>query len=135
MLATARAMVSYRNVSMRVRIDGAPFFEGPAFNVAVANGRFFGGGMMIAPHADPSDGRLEVVALGNLAPSEVIGLIPKIYRGAHLAEAGIRVGSGHHVEAELTHPWATVLADVDGEQPGKLPLSVSVHKGALSFRV
>ena len=135
LVATARAMVAYRNVSLRVRIDGAPFFEGPAFNVAVANGRYFGGGMMIAPHADPSDGRLEVVAIGDLKPSEVMGLLPKIYRGAHLAEAGIKVGSGTRIEAELVHPWSTVLADVDGEQPGKLPLVASVHKGALTFRV
>jgi diacylglycerol kinase (ATP) len=135
LLSTARAMVTYRNVSMRVRIDGAPFFEGPAFSVAVANGRYFGGGMRIAPHADPSDGRLEVVVLGDLKSSEIMGLVPKIYRGAHLAEPGIRVGSGTRIEAELVHPWATVFADVDGEFPGKLPVVATVHKGALTFRV
>jgi diacylglycerol kinase (ATP) len=132
--ATLRAMVSYKNATVRVKVDGAPWFEGPIFNVAIANGRYFGGGMMIAPHADPSDGRFELVAIGDLNRVEVAGLSAKIYKGAHLASAGVRITSGTTVEAEAMHPWASVLLDVDGEQPGKLPMKASVIKGALTFR-
>ena len=134
-LGTLRAMSMYRNASVRVRVDGVVFYEGPVVNVAIANGRFFGAGMMIAPHADPSDGRFEVVALGDLTKAEVIGLTPKIYKGAHLAVEGVKVTSGSRVEVEAVHPWATVLIDVDGEQPGKLPLRATLAKGALMFRV
>jgi diacylglycerol kinase (ATP) len=133
-LATARAMTSYKNASVRVKVDGKPWFEGPIFNVAIANGRFFGGGMMIAPHADPSDGRFECVALGDLTRTEVFGLSAKIYQGAHLAAADVRVISGTRVEAEPLHPWANVLLDVDGEQPGRLPVKATLLKGALTFR-
>ena len=59
----------------------------------------------------------------------------KVYRGAHLSQDGVRVTHGVRIEAEAIHPWATVLADVDGEQPGKLPLLATIAKGALSFRV
>lgn len=133
-VATLRAMAVYRNASVRVKVDGATWFEGPVFNVAIANGRFFGGGMMIAPQADPSDGRFEVVALGDLTRAEIVGLTPKVYRGAHLSQDGVRVTHGVRIEAEAIHPWATVLADVDGEQPGKLPLLATIAKGALTFR-
>ena len=34
----------------------------------IANGRYFGGGMKIAPDADPPDGLFDVVALGDLTP-------------------------------------------------------------------
>ena len=132
-VGTLRAMASYKNASVRVKVDGTTWFEGPIFNVAIANGRYFGGGMMIAPHADPSDGRFEVVAIGDLSRGEVIGLTGKIYKGAHLASDGVRVTHGTRIEAEAVHPWATVLADVDGEQPGKLPLRASILKGALTF--
>jgi YegS/Rv2252/BmrU family lipid kinase len=132
---TLRAMASYKNASVRVKVDGAAFYEGPVVNVAVANGRYFGGGMMIAPHADPSDGRFEVVVLGDLSRREVLGLTARVYKGAHLAADGVRVTSGTRVEAEAVHPWATVLMDVDGEQPGKLPMKARLHKGALTFRV
>ncbi len=133
-LATLRAMASYKNAVVRVKVDGKAWFEGPIFNVAIANGRFFGGGMMIAPHADPSDGRFECVALGDLTRPEVVGLSAKIYQGAHLAARDVRVTSGTRVEAEALHPWASVLLDVDGEQLGKLPMKASLLRGALTFR-
>jgi len=131
---TLRAMVKYRNASVRVKVDGKPWFEGPIFNVAIANGRYFGGGMMIAPHADPSDGRFECVALGDMTRGEVIGLSAKIYQGAHLAARDVRVTSGTRVEAEPLFPWAEVLLDVDGEQPGMLPVKATMVKGGLTFR-
>ena len=133
--ATLRAMAGYKNASVRIKVDGALWHEGPVVTTAIANGRYFGGGMMIAPHADPSDGRLEVVLLGDLGRRELIGLTPRIYRGAHLAADGVRVTSGVTVEAEAVHPWASVLIDVDGEQPGKLPLRATLARGALTFRV
>jgi diacylglycerol kinase family enzyme len=134
-VGTLQAMVRYRNASVRVRVDGTTWFEGPVFNVAIANGRFFGGGMMIAPQADPSDGRFEVVSLGDLTRAEAIGLSSKIYKGAHLAAEGVKVTTGTTIEAEPMHPWASVLLDVDGEQPGKLPATATIAKGALTFRV
>lgn len=133
-LATARAMATYKNASVRVKVDGKAWFEGPIFNVAIANGRFFGGGMMIAPHADPSDGRFEIVAMKDLSRMDVLKMTSRVYQGAHLGSEGIQVTSGTRVEAEPIHPWASVLLDVDGEQPGKLPLKASLLKGALTFR-
>jgi YegS/Rv2252/BmrU family lipid kinase len=133
-LGTLRAMAFYKNASVRIKVDGAPWYEGPVANVAVANGRYFGGGMMVAPHADPSDGRFEVVLLGDLSRGELVSLTTKIYKGAHLGVQGVRVTSGSRIEAEPVHPWASVLCDVDGEQPGKLPVRATLAKAALTFR-
>ncbi len=47
---------------------------------------------------------------------------------------GVKVTSGTRVEAEPTHAWATVLLDVDGEQPGKLPMVATIHRAELKFR-
>ena len=44
-------MFVYQNAPVRVRVDGKVALEAPIFNVALANGRYFGGGMMIAPAA------------------------------------------------------------------------------------
>jgi diacylglycerol kinase (ATP) len=134
-LATLRAMSRYKNASVRVTVDDEPWFEGPIFNVAIANGRFFGGGMMIAPRADPSDGCFELVSVGDLSKIEAMGLSSKIYKGSHLSADGVRATRGTRVQAEPMHAWATVLLDVDGEQPGKLPASATMAKGALSFRL
>ncbi len=133
-VATVRAMARYRNASVRVKVDGETWYEGPAFNVAVANGRYFGGGMMIAPEADPSDGRFDVVCIGDLSKLDAVGLSSKIYRGTHLSAPGVLSTAGKVIEAEPLHPWAQVLLDVDGEQPGRLPASLTMAEGALTFR-
>jgi len=133
-LGTLRALASYKNAEVRIRIDGARFYEGPIFNCAIANGKYFGGGMKIAPHADPTDGRFEVVTLGDLSKPEILGLSPKIYSGAHLGEHGVTVGSGTVIEADPVHPWASVLLDVDGEAPGKLPVRATLRHGAVTMR-
>lgn len=133
-LGTLRALASYKNVEVRLRVDGAAFYEGRVFAVAIANGRYFGGGMKIAPHADPSDGRLEVVVLGDMSRTDVLALAPKIYSGAHLGAAYVSIGAGATIEAEPLHAWSKVLIDLDGENPGRLPLRATLRPSALTLR-
>lgn len=134
-LGTLRALASYKNVEVRLRVDGAPFYEGRVFAVAIANGRYFGGGMKIAPHADPTDGKLEVVVLGDMGRTDVLALAPKIYSGAHLGAAYVSLAGGAVIEAEPLHTWSKVLIDLDGEGPGRLPLKATVRPGAVTMRV
>ncbi len=133
-LGTLRAMASYRNLPVVVKVDGRSCLEGPILNVAVANGRYFGGGMMIAPEADPSDGQFNVIALYDLTRAQGIGLAYKIYKGSHLGSPGVRVARGSVIEAEPALPWGEVLIDMDGETPGRLPLKATVAKSALKIR-
>lgn len=134
-LGTLRAMVVYRNAPVRVRVDGSVWLEAPIFNVALANGRYFGGGMMIAPDADPSDGLLDVVALHDMSRVKAAALAQHIYKGAHLGQAGVSVTRGKVIEAEPLAPSTEVLIDMDGETPGRLPLRAELAAGALSLRV
>jgi diacylglycerol kinase (ATP) len=133
-LGTLRALVAYRNAAVRVKVDGATWLESPIVNVALANGRFFGGGMQIAPHADPADGLFDVVALGDLTRLQVVSLTERVYAGTHLSRPNISVTRGALVEAEALAPNAEVLIDMDGETPGRLPLRARVEHGALWFR-
>ena len=119
---TLRAMFAYQNAPVRVLVDGQPFHEGPIFNVAIANGRFFGGGMKIAPEADPSDGQLDVVVLGDFGRAETVLLSPKIYQGRHAEHRKVHATRGALVEAEALNSSTRVLIDLDGETPGRLPI-------------
>ena len=133
-LGTLRALMAYRNAPVRVKVDGAVWLESPIVNVALANGRYFGGGMKIAPDADPSDGRFDVVALGDLTRLQTAGLTQHIYAGTHLGRPDISVTRGALVEAEALVPGAEVLIDMDGETPGRLPLRARIAPSALFFR-
>jgi YegS/Rv2252/BmrU family lipid kinase len=133
-LGSLRALLQYKNQPVRVRVDGELFFEGPMLNVAIAHGRYFGGGMQVAPHADPADGQFDVVALGDLSRLESVALTRTIYDGAHLGGREIHTTRGRVVEAEAVHPWSRVLIDMDGETPGQLPLKATILPGALRVR-
>jgi diacylglycerol kinase family enzyme len=135
LLGTLRAMLVYKNAPVRVRVDGKVCFEAPIFNVALANGRYFGGGMLIAPDADPSDGLLEVVALQDLSKLQSLGLSQRIYKGSHLGQPDVVVVRGKVVEAEALSTSTEVLVDMDGETPGRLPLRAELAPGALRLRV
>lgn len=134
LLGTLRAMFVYRNAPVRVRVDGKVCLEAPIFNVALANGRYFGGGMLIAPDADPSDGLLDVIALHDLSRVQGVALAQHIYKGSHLGQPGVSVARGKIVEAEPLAAATEVLVDMDGETPGRLPLRAELAPAALRLR-
>ncbi len=132
-LATAQGLAEYRNQPIRIRVDGELFFEGRVVNAAVCNGRYFGGGMCIAPMADPGDGRFEVVALGDLSVLEVLAFTGSIYQGAHLGKDRVHVTHGAVIEVEPLCP-EPVLIDCDGEAPGRLPAKITLLHHAVKLR-
>lgn len=133
-IGSLRATFAYRNAPVTVRVDGKPMLEGPILNVAVANGRYFGGGMKIAPEADPSDGLFDIVALVDLTRAQGIALAADIYRGSHPGRPGVHVGRGRVVQAEPLRADREVLIDMDGETPGRLPLEARILPSAVRIR-
>jgi diacylglycerol kinase (ATP) len=131
---TLRASLSYKNVKVRVTTDDEPFYDGPAYAISVANGRYFGGGMLIAPDADPFDGELDVIALGDMNRIQSTLLATKIYQGKHLGEPNITHRRARVVRA-VTTSVDECLLDVDGEAPGKLEARFSVLPEAVSVLV
>jgi YegS/Rv2252/BmrU family lipid kinase len=134
-LGALRALLAYRNMPVVLSVDGRDCLEAPIVNVAIANGRYFGGGMQIAPEADPSDGLLDVVAVYDLTRAQGLGLAHRIYRGTHVGCPGVRVARGRVVDAAPVRSGDEVLIDLDGETPGRLPLRASVLPGALRICV
>jgi YegS/Rv2252/BmrU family lipid kinase len=130
-----RATLAYRPVPVEVRVDGEERFVGPIVNVAIANGRFFGGGMKVAPDADPKDGLFDVVAITDRTTLESVALAPHMYRGTHVSQTGVISLRGRRIEARATRPDAEVLVDLDGEMPGRLPLTAEIVPGALELLV
>jgi diacylglycerol kinase family enzyme len=97
-------------------------------NVAVANGQYFGGGMWVAPQARMDDGLFDVIILGDLTKSDVVFKGSRIYKGTHLALDKVKMFRGNRVEAACDEE---VLIDMDGEQPGRLPITLDVLPQAI----
>lgn len=133
-LAALQAMVAYRNQPIRLRLDDGPTQEVRINNVAVANGQFFGGGMRVAPEAALDDGWFDVVGLGDLTTLEYIALAGSIYQGRHIGRPKITHARARVVTAEPLGADQEVLVDMDGEQPGRLPIRLELLPGALRLK-
>jgi YegS/Rv2252/BmrU family lipid kinase len=134
MVGLGKALVGYRPEAVRISVDGQPFYEGPLVTCAVANGRYFGGGMHFAPKAAIDDGMFDVVAQVKTGLREVVS-IADLYSGKLIDWPSVRSGRGRSVEAEALKNGARVLLDVDGEQPGTLPARFRVLPAALRLKV
>jgi diacylglycerol kinase (ATP) len=108
----------------------------PAYLIAVCNGRWFGGGMDIAPMALPDDGRLEVLTITERSRLHLAAKIRKVYPGHHLDEPTVNHFPCERLELSLADERASrrFLLDVDGDYLGSLPLTVEVVPKRLRVR-
>lgn len=135
-LGTVRALLKYRPQLVRIRLDDAEPREQRILTVAVANGRFFGGGMQIAPHAVIDDGMFDVIELGNFGLLDFVLNSNRVRAGTHLQMKEVSHSRARRVVAEAVDADSDgpVLLDVDGEQPGRLPATFEVVPKSLRLQ-
>jgi YegS/Rv2252/BmrU family lipid kinase len=134
MLASAKALLRWSDQPVRWRADGGAWTEQPVTSLSVCNGRFFGGGMQVAPDARVDDGLFDVVIWSGLGLSDFVTKKRMLYDGTHVKLPNTRVVRAREVEVRPVS-GAAVLLDVDGEQPGTLPARFAILPGALRVRV
>ena len=134
LVGTVRALAQYRNQRVRLGLDEGEPSEVVVSNVAVCNGRYFGGGMKVAPDARIDDGLFDVVVIGDVGLKDFITSGRRLYRGTHLELDHVQWARAGRVRAEPARPGDEVLIDVDGEQSGRLPATFDILPGALPFR-
>jgi len=126
---TVTTMAGYRGRRLRVDVDEETR-EGLLSNVIIANGRYFGGAMLIAPQADPSDGLLDVIVLGMRPAWRGVVELRRVYRGTHLGHPGVEALRGSRVVVTPLDD-RPALFDVEGEQIGQAPASITCLPGAV----
>jgi YegS/Rv2252/BmrU family lipid kinase len=134
MLASAKALLRWSDQPVRWRADGGAWQEERITSLSVCNGRYFGGGMLVAPQARIDDGWFDVVVWSGLGIADFVTKKRMLYDGTHVTLPNTRVLRARSIEAEPAGD-APVLLDVDGEQPGILPARIVLLPGALRVRV
>lgn len=129
-LGTLRALVQYQPTRCGLRIDDEYVGEFEVTGVFVANGRYNGGGMQIAPDALVDDGLFDVVVLPRYSLLRSVRSMPLVYSGRHVEMESVRVFRAKKVEA---HPIgdSVGLLDVDGEPPGRIPATFTICPRAI----
>jgi len=104
-------------------------------NLCIANARYFGGGMKIAPDAKLTDGKLDVISIGDLSATKIFTSAPRVYTGSHLSMPEVSHALARKITVRAADHAAEVALEVDGELPGRLPATFQIVPGALRVRV
>jgi YegS/Rv2252/BmrU family lipid kinase len=136
-----KVLAGYENKWARITLvspDGEARTLAGQFNlVAVCNGRYFGGGMLVGPNADPGDGLFSVVVIKAMNRLEFALNFPSVYRGTHLAHPKVNEYSANEVQVELTpnpgdqQPPQRMFLEAEGELFGEAPATLRIVPGAL----
>jgi YegS/Rv2252/BmrU family lipid kinase len=126
--AALPTLAAGRGLDVRLWLDDAAPAEFHAITVALANGRYQGGGILIAPRAAIDDGLVDVTLVERVGLAEVAANLRLLYSGDiyshpkvhHWCAARVRV------EAETATPL-----EMDGEPVGTLPFEAEVLPRAL----
>ncbi len=125
-IAIVKELRSFEPLSFRLVLDGRTI-EREAMLVAVGNGPSFGGGLRICEGASLDDGLLDVVVINPLSKATFLRVFPRLYRGTHVT---LPEFERHRVRTvTLTSPG--IVAYGDGERLGPLPMTTTIHPGAL----
>jgi YegS/Rv2252/BmrU family lipid kinase len=134
-LASAQAALSFENPRLRVRLDEGRERHIVVANLCVANARYFGGGMKIAPDAKLTDGLFDVVAVGDLGALSIFSNAHRLYLGTHLGMSQVHHARARKIDVSVAdESGAKVLLEVDGELIGSLPATFEILPGALRVR-
>jgi len=104
-------------------------------NLCVANARYFGGGMKIAPDAKLTDGKFDIIGVGDLSTLKIFTSAPRVYLGSHLSMPEVSHALARKITIRPAERSAEVALEVDGELPGRLPATFQIIPEALRVRV
>jgi YegS/Rv2252/BmrU family lipid kinase len=121
----------YETKQVSLILDGQPE-ERRVWTILMSNGKYGGGGMLAAPNADPADGLLDVVVIGDLSKLDLLKSLPRIYKGTHLSHPKVIVKRAREIDIR---PRQQMSLQADGELLGQAPAHVYMLPAALNVAI
>ena len=136
LLGALRELVRYRSPQFRLGFEeseagdaiGIDELQGRRLLAFVANGRYCGGGMHVAPTALLDDGRFDVVTIAALNLWEALPKIARLYSGSLLQDPAVQRRVATRVRIDAVPPSGI---EADGQFVGYTPAIFSVERGVL----
>ena len=122
-------------IRLAVQLDDSHERQIVVSNLCIANARYFGGGMKIAPDAKLIDGKFDIVGVGDLSAVKIFTSAPRVYLGSHLSMPEVSHALARKITVRTADRGAEVALEIDGELPGKLPAAFQIVPKALRVRV
>ncbi len=133
--AALRAALVFEKPTVRVAIDEQRERQLTLTSLCIANARYFGGGMKIAPEAKLTDGLLDVIHIGDLSKITILANAYRLYLGTHLGMQQVHHTRARRITARAADATVKVKIEVDGESIGSLPATFEIVPQVLRIRI
>lgn len=130
-LAVVDAFRAARSFSATITTDGQTMTV-RSIQIAVGNGRYYGGGLTVADDAEIDDEWLDLYSLEPLGPAKLLTLMPALWFGKHGAWSGVHLMRGREIRIETSRPRSI---NTDGEVTTRTPALFRVVPDAISVIV
>lgn len=127
-LGIVMALFTYRGVMLTITANGKTF-ERKALLIAIANGRCYAGGLMVAPGADVTDGLFNVAVISDIPNRRILFELPKMQRGEPEKIPGIEIFQCSEITIDCDKK---LTFNLDGETYGQTPMTMRICPAALN---
>ncbi|MCR2821802.1 diacylglycerol/lipid kinase family protein [Lederbergia panacisoli] len=113
----------YRPNTLTLVVDGETKIYEKTWFTTVSNQQYFGGGMKIAPSADPRDGEFNITVVHNLSKVKLLFIFITVFWGGHLKYKEVDSFTGQDIAIRFEQP---VRVHADGEDIAETPFFVKI---------
>ncbi|HZS47698.1 MAG TPA: diacylglycerol kinase family protein [Blastocatellia bacterium] len=132
--ATLQTTLTFDKPEVWLEVDDKAVRRIKIANVCIANGRYFGGGMKVAPDAKLNDGQFDVIAIGDMGRAEMLAKSYRLFSGTHIHDERVSSTRAAKVKAGAARDGVTVKVELDGEVVGELPAIFEIIHDGLNLR-
>lgn len=128
-IAMLAEMSQLRLLPFRLVLDGKEEIEADLTMTSFGNTRSYGGGMLICPNADRSDGLLDLTMVRSESRTKLVRFFPKALNGTHVELDEVTTARARTVNVECPD----IMVYADGDYACPLPAEISAVPGALQI--
>ena len=112
-IAIKGLLFHFKSATAIITVDGKEYVHENVWIAPTMKGRFYGGGMMIAPNQDRLNGEVSVVVYHAKSRLKALMSFPSIFKGEHIKkEKMVSVYTGKEITVKFDHSCAL---QIDGE--------------------
>jgi diacylglycerol kinase (ATP) len=126
-IAMLAELSQLRLLPFRMVLDGTREIDADITLAAFGNTRSYGGGLLICPNADPTDGLLDITMAHSASRTKLVRLFPTVMKGTHVDLDEVTTARAKTIHVEC--PGINVYAD--GDFACALPAEISAVPNAL----
>ncbi len=126
-LAMLAELSQLRLLPFKMVLDGTKEIDADLTLVAFGNTRSYGGGMLVCPDADPTDGLLDLTMVHEASRTKLVRLFPTVMKGTHVDLDEVSTARASSIQVEC--PGINVYAD--GDLACALPAEIAAVPGVL----